>query len=81
MKLVLRLLSAGVRRRAKRRGVAYDFLFMKADGNQLEQIASLIERGAVRPVLDQVFPFESTNDAIAHVETGRAKGKVVIKVK
>lgn len=81
VKLVLRLLSAGVRRRAKRRGVTYDFLFMKADGNQLEQIASLIERGAIRPVLDQAFPFESTNDAIAHVETGRAKGKFVIKVK
>lgn len=81
VKLALRLLSAGVRRRAKRRGVAYDFLFMKASGNQLEQIASLIERGVIRPVLDKVFPFESTNDAIAHVETGRAKGKVVIKLK
>ena len=81
VKLALRLLSAGTRRRAKRLGVAYDFLFMKASGNQLEQIASLIESGVIRPVLDKVFPFESTNEAIAHVETGRAKGKVVIKIK
>ncbi|MBK6925839.1 MAG: NADP-dependent oxidoreductase [Thermomonas sp.] len=81
VKLALRLLSAGVRRRAKRLGVVYDFLFMKPSGSQLEQIASLIERGAIRPVLDQVFPFEATNEAIAHVETGRAKGKVVIKLK
>jgi len=73
--------SAGVRRRAKRLGVAYDFLFMKPSGHQLEQITSLIESGVIRPVLDKVFPFEATNDAIAHVETGRAKGKVVIKIK
>lgn len=81
VKLVVRLLSAGVRRRAKRLGVAYNFLFMKASGKQLEQIAALIERGAIRPVIDKVFPFESTNEAIAHVQTGRAKGKVVIKIK
>lgn len=81
VKLILRVLSSGVRRRAKRLGVGYDFLFMKASGNQLGQITPLIESGAIRPVLDKVFPFESTNEAIAHVETGRAKGKVVIKIK
>jgi NADPH:quinone reductase-like Zn-dependent oxidoreductase len=40
-----------------------------------------LEVGAVRPVLDQVFPFASTNEALAYVETGRAKGKVVIEVR
>jgi len=78
VKLVMRLLSFGVRRRAKARGIGYTFLFMKADGNQ---ITRLIDAGAIRPVIDQVFPFASTNDAIAYVESGRAKGKVVIKVK
>jgi NADPH:quinone reductase-like Zn-dependent oxidoreductase len=81
VKLVMRLLSAGVRRRAKGRGVGYSFLFMKASGSQLREIARLIEGGAIRPVLDKVFPFESTNDAMDYVEAGRAKGKVVIKVK
>ena len=81
MKVILRLLSSGVRRQAKRLGVTYRFLFMKASGSQLEQITSLIEQGAIRPVIDKVFPFESTNEAIAHVQAGRAKGKVVIKIK
>jgi alcohol dehydrogenase len=81
VKLVMRLLSSGVRRRAKRRGVDYSFLFMKASGSQLREITRLLEAGAVRPVIDRVFPFESTNDALAHVESGRAKGKVVIKLK
>ena len=59
----------------------YSFLFMKANGSQLREITRLIEAGAIRPVIDSVFPFESTNEALAHVEAGRAKGKVVISVK
>lgn len=42
---------------------------------------ALIESGAIRPVVNKVFPFEATNDALAYVESGRAKGKVVIKVR
>ena len=54
---------------------------MKASGSQLRQIAPLIETGAIRPVVDKIFPFESANEAIAYLEKGRAKGKVVVKLK
>ncbi|HJS38375.1 MAG TPA: NADP-dependent oxidoreductase [Burkholderiales bacterium] len=81
VKLVVRLLSAGIRRRARRRNVDYSFLFMKANGSQLREITRLIESGVIRPVVDRVFPFESTNDAMAYVGQGRAKGKVVVKVR
>ncbi|MER8418333.1 NADP-dependent oxidoreductase [Mesorhizobium sp. M1329] len=81
LRLVLRLLSRGIRAKAKRRGVQFSFLFMWAQGDQLSKITALIEAGAIRPVVDRVFPFEATNDALAYVETGRAKGKVVIKVR
>lgn len=81
VRLVMRLLSSGPRRWANRLGVTFSFLFMKGSGEQLRQLATLIEAGAIRPVVDRVFPFESTNEALAFVETGRAKGKVVIKVK
>ncbi len=77
---VMRGLSFCVRRQAQRLRLSYSFLFMKANGNQLRQIAGLIESGAIRPVVDKVFPFEATNEAVAYVESGRAKGKVVIKV-
>ena len=50
-------------------------------GDQLRQIAALIDAGHIHPVVDKIFPFQSTNEALAYVETGRAKGKVVIKVK
>jgi len=81
VKLVMRLLSAGVRRRARSRGVDFSFLFMKANGSQLREITRLIEAGAIRPVMDRVFPFDATNEALAYVEAGRAKGKVVVKLK
>ena len=78
---VMRAISFGARRRAKRLQVGYAFLFMKASGSQLRQITPLIESGAIRPVIDKVFPFDATNEALAYVESGRAKGKVVIKLR
>ena len=81
VRLVMRLLSSRIRRRAKRRGVDYSFLFMRANGHQLREITRLCDAGVIRPVLDRVFPFESTNEAMAYVEAGRAKGKVVIRIK
>ena len=77
----MRALSFQIRRKAKRRGVTYSFLFMKANGDQLRELGSLIDSGAIRPVVDQVFPFQSTMEALAHVERGRAKGKVVVKIR
>ncbi|MBT9501101.1 MAG: NADP-dependent oxidoreductase [Burkholderiaceae bacterium] len=81
VRLVMRLLSAGVRRKARSRGLGYAFLFMKANGAQLHEITRLIEEGAIRPVIDKVFPFESTNEALRYLESGRARGKVVIKIR
>ena len=78
---IMRLLSFGIRRKAKQRGVSYSFVFMRANGEQLSKITSLIESGIIRPVIDRIFPFEATKDALAYLETGRAKGKVVIKVR
>jgi alcohol dehydrogenase len=53
---------------------------MKANGSQLQEITALIESGAIYPVIDRIFPFSSINDAFIYLDTGRAKGKLVIKV-
>jgi len=78
MRQTMRALSAGIRRKAARRGVRYAFLFMRANGRQLGEITELVEAGVIRPVVDRVFPFEAAREALAYVETGRARGKVVI---
>ncbi len=81
LKIVLKFLSAGIRKKAKRLGVNFSFLFMRAQGEQLSQITKLIESGVIRPVMDKVFPFEQANEAMTYIETGRAKGKVVVRVR
>jgi NADPH:quinone reductase-like Zn-dependent oxidoreductase len=81
LRLIMDFLSYGIRAKAKRRQVSYSFLFMRANGGQLAEITTLIDSGIIRPVVDRVFPFKSTKEAMAYVETGRAKGKVVVKVR
>lgn len=80
LRQLMRLLSFGIRRKAKGRGLAYSFLFMRADGGQLSQITALIEAGAIRPIMDRVFPFAATNEALAYLDTGRSRGKVVVRL-
>jgi len=81
MKTAIFFLSRKVRSQAKKLGVDYSFLFMQANGKQLLEIGKLIETSVIRPVVDKVFPFEQMNDAMSYVSSGRAKGKVIVKVK
>jgi len=81
LKIILKFLSAGIRKKAKRLGVNFSFLFMRAQGEQLSEITKLIEAGVIKPVMDKLFPFEQTNEAMSYAETGRAKGKVVVKLR
>lgn len=81
LKFITKLLSSKAKRYAGKLNVNFKFLFMRAEGTQLAEITKLIEAGIIKPVIDTVFPFEQTNEAMAYVETGRAKGKVVIKMK
>jgi NADPH:quinone reductase-like Zn-dependent oxidoreductase len=80
LQMVMTLLSFGIRKKAKQRNVSYSFLFMQANGGQLCKITSLVEAGAIRPIVERVFPFSATSDALALVEAGRSRGKVVVKM-
>ncbi len=81
LRQVMRLLSLSIRRKARKQDVRYSFLFMRANGAQLQEITTLIEAGEISPVLDRTFAFESTGEALNYVEQGRAKGKVIVRIK
>ena len=81
LRMVTGALSYMIAAKAKPRQAHYSFLFMRANGDQLTEITSLIDDGIIRPVVDRVFPFASTKEAMAYVEAGRAKGKVVVSLK
>jgi len=75
------LMSRKIMRLARKRKVAYSFLFVRPDGNQLAQIGELLKAGHIQPVIDKVFPFEQAKEALAYLAQGRSRGKVVVKVR
>ena len=80
MEFVFGLMSRKIIRQARQRGTEYSFLFVRPDGHQLAEISKMIEARHIVPVIDKVFPFDQTKEALAYLEQGRAKGKVVVKI-
>jgi len=81
LKFVFSLLSGGMIRQTIERGAAYSFLFVRPDGGQLAEIGALLQAGKIRPVIDKVFPFDQAKEALAYLEKGRAKGKIVVQMR
>jgi NADPH:quinone reductase-like Zn-dependent oxidoreductase len=80
VRLAIRGLSGKVRRRARKLGVSYEFLFMHASGEQLRDITRLVDDGVLRPVVDRVLPFDQTAEALRLVAAGGSRGKTVVSV-
>lgn len=78
LKPVMALMSRKVRRQARKLGVRYAFLFMKASGAELKTLTALYDDGTLRPVLNRTFPFDETLAAMEWVESGKANGKIVV---
>ena len=72
--------SYRLRAEARKHQVSYRYLFMHPSGSELAELADLIANGTIRPVIDRVFPFQDIAEAFAYLETGRAKGKVVVQI-
>lgn len=75
------MVSRRLTRLEKQYGVHYTFLFMKPSGEQLTIIAKLIQDGQIKPIVDRVFNFEDAQDAMVYSESGKAKGKLILKIK
>lgn len=80
LKCIIPMLSFPIRRKAKKLGVHYSFLFMQPNGQQLAEITKLVESEKIKPVVDKIYDFVDIKDAFDYVNTGRTKGKVVIKM-
>lgn len=78
LKCVIPMLSWSIRHKAKKLGITYSFLFMQPNGQQLSKISELVEAGKIKPVVDQTYDFIQIKEALQYVNTGRAKGKVVL---
>ncbi|MFM5954515.1 MAG: NADP-dependent oxidoreductase [Novosphingobium sp.] len=74
------LISLPLRLRAWRHGARYRFLFMHPSGPELDELGRMVEDSRLAPVIDRVFPFAELPQALAYLEQGRAKGKVVVQM-
>jgi alcohol dehydrogenase len=75
------LMSRKVYAASEKAGASYCWFFTEPSGDQLREIAGLVEAGAIKPVIDREFAFDQLPEALAYLEKGRARGKVVLKVK
>lgn len=70
--------SFSIRRSASKRGVRYRYLFMHPSGADLSELAELIDHGALKVIVDSMYPFAGIAEAMARLEAGHAKGKIVV---
>lgn len=80
LRLAIAVLSGKVRRQARKLGVSYEFLFMRANGDQLRRISALVDDGVLRPVVGKVFDFNHTPQALESLGKGGIRGKAVITI-
>ena len=81
VRIAVWLMGRKVYAAAERAGAAYCWFFTESNGAQLREIAALVDRGAIKPVIDREFAFEQLPEALTYLEAGRARGKVVLKVR
>jgi NADPH:quinone reductase-like Zn-dependent oxidoreductase len=62
-------------------GVQVKPAMMRPDGAQLAEIARLIDAGAVKPIVDRTFSLDETQQALIASRSGRAKGKLIVRVR
>lgn len=78
LRLAVTLLSSSIRRQARKLGVSYEFLFMRASGDQLRRIGALVDRGVLRPMVGKVFDFAQAPQALQSLADGGIRGKAVL---
>ena len=78
---ILSLVSRKLTALEKKTRTKYHFLFMKPSGAQLNILKEWIEEGRIKPIVDKVYSLQEAGQAFQYLESGRAKGKVIVKIK
>ena len=80
-KLLFTLAGSKYDKAAKKQGKAYRFVFVRADGAQLEKITGIVEKAGIKPAIDpRVFSLEQADEALRLVAKGQLNGKVILKI-
>lgn len=79
LRLLLPLVTRGPRAAAVRAGARLAPILTVPSSTGLDRITRAAENHGLRVTIDKVFPFEALAAAIDHVQSGKAKGRVVLK--
>jgi NADPH:quinone reductase-like Zn-dependent oxidoreductase len=64
----------------EKKAAVYKLTWMQPDAEQLNSISKMVEEGTIKPIIDLIYPLEDAIDAYLYVATGRAKGKVIVRM-
>ena len=67
-------------KRIKEKSATYKFTWMQPNAEQLKEISAMVEAGAIKPIVDQIYPFNKGIEAFEYVSKDSAKGKVIISM-
>lgn len=81
LKIIFWIISIRLRRAAAKHNVRYRFLFMSPSGKDLTQLNQWVDAGELKPIIDKRFTFDQMSEAMAYLEAGRAKGKVIVEMR
>jgi NADPH:quinone reductase-like Zn-dependent oxidoreductase len=65
---------------AKERGIEARFVRSNITGTRLEEISGLIDAGKIKVIIDREFPLAEAKAAHLLSETGRVRGKIILRM-
>lgn len=77
-KALFGLVGARLDSLARKNQNEYHFLFVQANGSQLQDITKLVEQKNIKPSIDSAYTFGDINKALIKVSTGHSQGKVIV---
>lgn len=69
-----------VRNEAKKRNIDLSFFMVQSNGSDMCLLKNMLEKGAIKPHVSEVFAFEDIANAHSQIESGRTVGKVVVRL-
>jgi len=63
------------------RAPKYSLVIVEPNGERLQYVLDLVDKGLVKAVIDRTFPLTDAPDAFAYLEQGHATGKVILEHK
>jgi NADPH:quinone reductase-like Zn-dependent oxidoreductase len=70
--------TEGLEEKAAARGLTGSKFMVQSDGNDMKDIARLLENGYIKSYISRIYPLDEVQTAHLQIETGKTRGKIVL---